>query len=302
MRRSQPPNARNALRNTRRIRHAITLARHEHFGRAAIELNVSQSTLSRSIQALEQDLGLSLFTRAGHGTLPTPAGKLFLRKAADVLAAAEDLEIAMRRAWRASDKTVRFGMGPMPASLILPDLFRRQLQTPGGARLVCQVQTGMRLREMVEAEELDFAVCAEGAFELRGNLCAERLFDIATVIRVRNGHPLLARPMMTADDLVAYPFVGAYLDPRMVRELAPQSLLYDPVIASDDYRLMRDLVAASDAYCIFPARLSTPGLADLPAAQHLIAPAATMILLWQGDAKPDAAQALQPLFAEIAAA
>lgn len=295
MRRRQPPNAKNALRNIGRIRHAAALARHGNFGRAAIELNISQSTLSRSIQTLELQLDLALFERTAMGTVPTPAGKLFLRKAQDMIAAVEDMEDAMRRAWRHSESTIRIGFGPMPALLLLPALCRRQIGENPGQRLVCQVHTGMRLRELVEADELDLAVCAEGSIELRGNLRAEHLFDIPTTIRVRQGHPLLSKGELSADDLARYPLVGAYLDSRMIQELAPRSLLYDPVIASDDLRMLADLVADSDAYCIFPDAMESPALVDLIAAQPLIPRSIPIVAIWAGETKPPEAALLHRL-------
>ncbi|MFC4295905.1 LysR family transcriptional regulator [Novosphingobium tardum] len=282
-----------------RVRHAATLARHGNFARAAIELNISQSTLSRSIQTLEHQLDLTLFERTGMGTIPTPIGKLFLRKAQDMLGAVDDLEDAMRLAWRHSGATVRLGMGPMPASLIQAELCRQQIKDGVVERLVCQVHTGMRLRELIEADELDVAVCAEGSFEVRGNLHAEHLFDIPISMRVREGHPLLDKAILTADDLSHYPFVGAVLDQRMIKELAPQSILYDPVIASDDFQMLAQLVASSDAFCIFPASMQTPGLVDLTAAQHLTTPKSAMMIMWAGESVPKIVHSLRYIVASM---
>ena len=59
------------------INYFLTVAKCLSFTRAATELFVTQSTLSRSIQALETEVGASLLTRDYHSVTLTPAGELF---------------------------------------------------------------------------------------------------------------------------------------------------------------------------------------------------------------------------------
>jgi DNA-binding transcriptional LysR family regulator len=61
------------------------------FSRAARQLKVEQSTVSRRIRDLEDRLGVSLFERYSHGVQLTAAGRAFLAEAArskDILMAA----------------------------------------------------------------------------------------------------------------------------------------------------------------------------------------------------------------------
>jgi DNA-binding transcriptional LysR family regulator len=60
------------------LHYAIVLSRHRHFGRAAAALQVSQPTLSRSIAALERQLGLRIFERSRRDVVATPAGVVVL--------------------------------------------------------------------------------------------------------------------------------------------------------------------------------------------------------------------------------
>ena len=53
-------------------------ARHESFSRAADELSVTQSAVSRRIQRLEHDLGQALFTRKGPRLSLTDSGRAYL--------------------------------------------------------------------------------------------------------------------------------------------------------------------------------------------------------------------------------
>lgn len=52
----------------------MTVARERSFTRAAAQLGVSQSALSRTVRALEQRLGLALLTRTTRSVSPTEAG------------------------------------------------------------------------------------------------------------------------------------------------------------------------------------------------------------------------------------
>jgi DNA-binding transcriptional LysR family regulator len=57
-------------------------ARHESYTRAAQELALTQSAVSRQITALEDFLGMALFRRTRHGVALTPAGADYARQTA----------------------------------------------------------------------------------------------------------------------------------------------------------------------------------------------------------------------------
>ena len=57
-------------------------ARHESYTRAAQELSLTQSAVSRQILALEDQLGVALFRRTRHGVSLTPAGQHYSKQVA----------------------------------------------------------------------------------------------------------------------------------------------------------------------------------------------------------------------------
>jgi DNA-binding transcriptional LysR family regulator len=60
-------------------------ARHESFTRAAQELSLTQSAVSRQVQALEAMLDLALFTREGKRIVPTEVGRAYMAEIAQAL-------------------------------------------------------------------------------------------------------------------------------------------------------------------------------------------------------------------------
>ena len=64
-------------------------ARHESYTRAAQELALTQSAVSRQVAALEEYLGQTLFTRTRHGVALTPRGQEYAAQVAQRLLALE---------------------------------------------------------------------------------------------------------------------------------------------------------------------------------------------------------------------
>ncbi len=67
------------------LRALVTVADHGNFSSAALELGLSQSTVSHAIAALEEELGVVLLFRGRHGARLTPLGEQVIQDARQVL-------------------------------------------------------------------------------------------------------------------------------------------------------------------------------------------------------------------------
>jgi len=85
----------------RQLRFAVTAADTASFLRAAKQLNVKQSTLSKKVSALEHRLGIVLFERSTRGVAPTDAGRAFLAVARRIVTDVDNLQTTA--------KAVRYG-------------------------------------------------------------------------------------------------------------------------------------------------------------------------------------------------
>src|SRR5262249_42097960 len=72
------------------------VARKGSFSAAGRELNIPQSTASRTIATLEREIGVALFVRTTRAVTPTDAGLDFLARIESVLAELDEAEYAAR--------------------------------------------------------------------------------------------------------------------------------------------------------------------------------------------------------------
>ena len=80
------------------LRSFIQLIDSGHYGKASAKLFVTQSTLTKQIQALEAAMGGALFERGRHGAKLTPLGELLQRETRPLLQLNDDVDRKMHRA------------------------------------------------------------------------------------------------------------------------------------------------------------------------------------------------------------
>ena len=108
----------------RQMRHFIVVAEELHMHRAAERLNIAQPALSQQIKALEERLGVTLFSRANRRLTLTPAGEAFLVKARLAISLTEQAVLDARQTARGEQGELNLGCvssamfdGRLPAAL-----------------------------------------------------------------------------------------------------------------------------------------------------------------------------------------
>lgn len=74
------------------LKYIVEVAKTRSISIAAQNLHVSQSTISKSITNLEQELRISLFTRSRLGAIPTAEGKNIIKKAYEIVMKLEEIQ------------------------------------------------------------------------------------------------------------------------------------------------------------------------------------------------------------------
>jgi DNA-binding transcriptional LysR family regulator len=202
----------------RSIRHAVALAEHGSFSRAAEAIGLGQPTLSRSIRDLEAQVGRALFIRSRQGVKPTDFGYLFLKQAALVAGQVQDLEREVALAKGLHKGELAVGFGPYPFNLLLPLALPRFIETQPAVRLRVQVDSLEELGLGLRKRTLDLVVGERSILEADEALeIFESLPPLRAYLFARAGHPLANRKVELGE-VLRYPLVQvSRLPPRVLK-------------------------------------------------------------------------------------
>jgi DNA-binding transcriptional LysR family regulator len=248
----------------RQLAYLAAVDRRRSFARAAEDLGMSQSALSRAIQALETRLGLRLFDRDRAGVFPTEHGREIAAMAADLLAASGEFERQAGLMRGGGSGRIRFGMAPLPAHALLSSVLADRITALPDLANDATVRNVEALWPLLLAGEIEFFVSAEGqvpeSHAIRGDSIGG--FPITQV--VRPGHPLLAGPV----DGRTFPLLlssraGLMAPPQMQRFAGGASHVVEDYAALVAITQATDAVWRSSAYAVW-RELAAGTLCALP--------------------------------------
>lgn len=176
----------------RRLAHFLAVADEGSINAAARRCNMTQAGLTKSIRALEDELGATLFERSPRGVRLTRQGHEFLRHARLLQNQADGAVQSLASIGEGRDVELRVGVSMRWAlRQVLPRIFARFARDPARPRI--NVISGLKSWQMIEQ-------LREGALDLLLATPSERDdltgFDTRFYrsdpqgIVVRRGHPL----------------------------------------------------------------------------------------------------------------
>ncbi|MBB5685354.1 LysR family transcriptional regulator [Sphingobium boeckii] len=178
----------------RSLRYLLALSERLHFARAAEDLGISQSALSRSLQALEKQLGMRLFDRDRAGVSVTPQGRRVIERASHLIAEVSDLERHFVLSAKGEAGHICFGMGPMPSRALLSGVLSERLKTAPEVTNEVVVRDVEALWSLLLANEIEFFVSQDGLLPDASQARVELLGNFPLSLIVREDHPLLRGP------------------------------------------------------------------------------------------------------------
>jgi DNA-binding transcriptional LysR family regulator len=183
----------------------LAVVRTGSFTKAASQVHLTQSAVSRQIQDLEESLGVQLFERLGRRVSLTPAGRVLVEDAASLLQQARNVRDRLRDFDEEMEGELRVGATVTAANTFLPPLLAGYRKSNPGVNLSLQLGRSGILVERLRSNELDVAVVGSG--QNHPDLMACCAIEDALVLVGAPDHFLARRRTIRPEDLNGIAFI-----------------------------------------------------------------------------------------------
>ncbi len=286
------------------LRHLISLAQSGSFTRSAEALFLTQPALSRSIQALEEELGQPLFDRVGRRSVLTPFGVDALRRARQLVFDADELANSGLQMRAGRSGTVRIGLGSGPGAMLMTPLLKTMATSHPALHIeVARGPTDVLTRRLRE-RELDALVVDVRSLSPSPDLQVTDVVEMRGAFMVREGHPLTRwKGALRFDALRQFPMASTPLSDEVARTMVER---YGPAAHPSECITLRceeipslvEVVRRSDAVLI-AIRSAAPDLVELVLKPPLNATARFGIVTLARRAEPPTLPIVRKLIAEV---
>jgi DNA-binding transcriptional LysR family regulator len=238
----------------RNLQALVEVVKQGGFSAAARTLFAQQSTVSKAVRQLEDEVGAPLLDRLGHGVRLTEVGERVYRRAVAMLAEREHLvaELADLRGLKRG--RLRLGLSRLGSSILFAGLVAEFRARYPGIDIELVEHGSLHLAQLLRDGELELAMCL---LPLPDNLDWQLVHDDPLVALLPMGHPLAGRPSCTLAELAQSPFIlfeeGFALNPQILAACQRQG--FQPRVAahSGQTDFIQALVAAGLGVALLPA-------------------------------------------------
>ncbi|KVL35769.1 hypothetical protein WS98_13585 [Burkholderia territorii] len=281
------------------LRHVILLAELSSFSRAADAAFLTQPALSRSIRALEEELGGALFDRIGHRVEVTPLGQLVLEQARVICANADALTDSAAQMIEGSLGRLSIGMGPGPGAILMTPLLLYVAKQQPNLKLQIMRTEPEQLLKALRERSLDILIADSRAIPADHDLTVEPIGIMRGAIMCRPGHPILKGNLpATLTDLKRYQIASTIVPEATRRALMERfgpdghpDRLFN--LQCGELGNLLELARLSDTIVI-GVRHAAPGLAEIPTQPALNIDAHFSWVSLKGRTLPMASKIIRP--------
>ncbi len=242
------------------LRNLVAIAEAGSVRQAARNLNISQSAVTKSIQQLEEYLGVSLLHRESHGVVPTAAGKALIKRAkiisAELRQARNDIEAV--QGGKLGD--IRLCASPTVALGLLPAAVTSFKRAHPNVRFRIEEGLFPDVLPAIRKGDIDFAICLVPEKLRDDDLHFELLVRDRLIPAVRPEHPLTRLAHLTLESLLDEQWVS-YRRSQTGRDIFEMTFVLNNlqppanVTTCASFACVLALIDASDAITLVPKKM-----------------------------------------------
>lgn len=190
--------------NLYHLRYFVTMARLEHYTKAAEELLITQPSLSNAISTLESELGVTLFEKEGRNVALTKCGRIFLKdveKSLEIL----DLGVNNLKMIGKGEGTIEIAFLSTLGTNLVPTLVHDFMNHNKDKSIEFNFNTGVTLDiiEGLKANKYDIAFCSK--VERESSIEFIPIASQELVVIVPKGHELAQKDIIDLEETISYP-------------------------------------------------------------------------------------------------
>lgn len=196
----------------KQIRYFIAAAESGQVSHAAMEMNISQSSVTAAVQSLENQLGVRLFERGYGGVTLTIEGARFLNHARTIMAAVEDAVRSPLGTERKESGHLRLATTYTVAGYFMPRHFARFRRSYPRITLEMHEVPRDRIEAGLVAGEFDLAVMLVSNIGNHAALAHEVLVRSQRRLWLPSDHPFCDAEHVRLRDVAREPYVMLTVD------------------------------------------------------------------------------------------
>lgn len=257
----------------RQLEYFQMVAKTNNITRASEQMHVSQSTVTLSIQKLEDELGVLLFDRSQKQLSLTTEGSVFVQKVSDALNLLQDGVAEVNNYRQLKRGTLKVGVPPMIGSYLFPEILAGFKKNYPNLQLSILEEGSFGIRQLLERGELDLGIVnLYQPSSLLETLVIAREQIVACLPLT---HSLANQSIISLKAIQNDPFIlfkeGAYNRQIILAECKKHGFAPNVILSSDQIETMKGLVEKGVGICFLVEAIAYKGknFVSLPLTEQL---------------------------------
>ncbi len=220
---------------SREIRQFVTVVESKSINSASQRLNVSQPSVSKTLQNLEHELGVQLFERSIHGVNLTPEGEILYEHALKLLEEEGKTLVEIKRLKEIKNRNqITIGAGHAWSTVLLPKILAEYQKNNKHIFINIRYGSVTTLWNELVKDEITLILGAEPNYQkLEKPIRYRGLLPLSQIVYAHKSHPIF-KSEKPIEDLTKYQWISwgnETYDNNGVKEFCTRNQIQNPVYA-----------------------------------------------------------------------